>query len=879
MALSSAQEVAVQIVTPEGNPIAPAEISVTQRGTDAADGPRLLARFRTATGALTLPGLPDGFAMTLTAGAAGWLPRGFTGFAPDVPRRWVLARGVKLVGRFVNAEHQPVAEVRVIAEGWAPGVPLPQRRETRTDETGHWEIESLPAGALSLAAGEPGFAPWIRQLTLPPTGLDLGAIPLVTGLELPIQVRTAEGEPIAGASVAMRAVRPRITDAQGWATLPGLAAGRPNEVFVEAPGYLATKVLVRPPPPETLEVELSAALMVVGFYLDEQGTPLPGATSTLRSGTLVQREPVASDGAFDLALRPGQRYELELASAISPATQLAIEAGESGEERDLGIIRARQGRWVSGRLVRAEDGVPVAGARISAPRSGNLAPFSDRLHGELLTATSDAEGSFRLAGLGLFSTTLRIEAPGRARLERAIGPGAEGVDLGEIELTGGVEVHLFAAELDGAQGEAGATARLDLGNRWAETEMLTAPVAGGWATFRHVPAGRAIASVVRGRELICDTEIEVPASGTLEVECDATASRVSGMVTVGDAPPGAGILLWLPAGRELPGLVVHHRTALGTERSEAFGAGRPQVDVAVPPGGAFSTVRLRPGVWDVLFAAEEGWTTSALSVELPATLTDGAEHSIELPFPGHGLAGRVVDAEGNAVGAARVRELKSGVVTNTEANGQFQMLGLAPGKVFLRAYFEDRSSAALAVEIGAEEPAQPVTLVLEERPEDQLRLRVVDREGQAAGAALVFVELPGRGLRILTTTSDGSASMTIDPPYPAQVRCAALTGDDWILGPWTAWSDLLAEPLLLAADPTGSLQVESDETTGRVSVISASGWDLTALARRAGIPVTVSPHQPLLLTGLPAGGYTLAVGGPARAIAVEPGELVEIELD
>ncbi len=875
MALSPCRGVPVEIVGPEGNPVGQAEVSVTQRGADAADGARLLARFRTATGSLELPSLPDGYTMTLTAGGLGWLPQGFTGYAPDVPRRWVLERGASLTGQFVNPEGEGVAEVRVIVEGWIQGVALPLRRKVQTDENGRWNVENLPVGPLSLAAGKPGFAPLIRQLTLPPTGLDLGAIALVTGLELSVQVRTAEGEPIAGASVALRAVRPRITDAQGWATLPGLAAGRPNELFVEAPGYLARKVWVRPPVPERLEVELSAALMVFGFYLDEHGNPLPGATSTLKTGTLVQREPLANGGGFDLALRPGQRYELELASASSPATQLAIEAGQPGEERDLGTILAQKGRWVSGRLVRAEDGVPVAGARISAPRSGSLQPFTDRLHGELLTSTSDAEGVFRLAGLGLYSTTVRIEAPGRARREVAIPADAKGSDLGEIELAGGVEVQLFAADVD----RAGATARLDLGNRWAETEMLTAPVVEGWAAFRHVPAGRATASVVRDHELICDREIEVPSSGTLEVDCEATSSRVAGLVTVGGAPPGGGTLLWLPATHELPGLVVRHRTPLGAERSEAFGAGRPQVNVAVHPGGTFFAERLRPGAWEVIFAAEEGWTTSALPVALPATLADGAEHRIELPFPGHGLAGRVVDAEGNAVGAARVRELRSGVVATTDETGRFQLLGLAPGEVFLRAYFEGQTSAALAVEITAEQAPQAVTLVLEERPEDRLNLRVLNREGQAAAGALVFVELPGRGLRILTAAHDGSASMTIDPPYPARLRIAALTGDDWILGPWTPWNQLLAEPALLAARPTGALRVRSDETTGRVTVISASGWNLTALARRAGIPVTVSPGQPLLLTGLPAGAYTLRANSPPRAFAVEADGWAQVELD
>ena len=871
-----AADVTVTAVDEEGAPLTVVSIAVSERASRAGSA-RLLARYRTEDGTFALPALPDGHVLSLTATAPDRVPATFTGQTPDVPRRWTLERGARLAGRFVDSEGEPVPELRVVVSAWIGESTSRSHRETRTDAEGRWRLDDLPPGDTLLLAGKPGFAPLTRNLVLPPEGDDLGDVRVEASAELTLRVRDGEGAPIAGAWAEIAAITPRQTDAGGVARLEGLQRRRPTEITVAAEGYLGRKVRVRPPLPETLDVTLEAGFVVAGAYVDAQGAALDGAAVTVRDGPRTESRPLAADGRFELTLAPGRGVELILASPSSRPTSRTIAAGGSGQRRELGVIVADEGRAVSGRLVRSADAAPVAGALVTAPRTGGLQALMERLQGDLVTAHSHADGRFLLRGLGPDALRVRIEAPALARKEITISAagterGNHPLDLGEVGMTAGAEVQVFAEGIDAA----GTLARLDLGNRWLETDMLTAPLGDdGWASFRHVPAGRATASVVRGRELLCEAEVEVADEEAVTVDCSRSGARVSGLVTVGGAPPDAGTLIWLPPAPELPGLIVRHQPLLGQERAEAFGAGRPQVDVAVAPGGVFATAALRAGAWHVAFSSGQGWTTEAVTIVLP----DLEDVQVELEFPGLALAGRVVDAEGAGVAGARVRELASGVIATSGDDGRFRMLGLAAGTGYLKAYHEDRESAPVEVTLDPQRPGEQVVLELREARDEGLAVTVAGRDAEPLAGALVVVEAEAGPVRILTTREDGVATLALDPPYPERVRFAAFARGAWVLGGWIGWRQAREQPPVLALGPTGVLVLETEALSGAPEVVSGEGWNVSLLLGRTGRLPDLAPGRPARLEGLPPGTYRILLGEVPRSATVDAGGETRVELD
>jgi hypothetical protein len=60
---------------------------------------------------------------------------------------------------------------------------------------------------------------------------------------------------------------------------------------------------------------------------------------------------------------------------------------------------------------------------------------------------------------------------------------------------------------------------------------------------------------------------------------------------------------------------------------------------------------------------------------------------------------------------------------------------------------------------------------------------------------------------------------------------------------------------------------------------SPLGWDLSWVERLLGAPLEVAPEQPMIVSGLPPGIYTLTVGSTTASLSVSAGEVRESELE
>lgn len=863
----------VQVIDAAGKPLGAVNASLLE-GSARQGMNRFWAALRAEDGRLGLAGLPDQEEVTLSVMKPGYAPAILRGRPSDLPERVRLTIGAVLTGTVVDEAGRPVAGAEVETESYAsPQTPQLFRSMIRSTADGSFRLVGVTPGTVFVAARAQGFAPFGRQVEAAAEGTDLGRIVLQKGASLRVLAVDDLGAPVPGARVEAGPRLAATADGRGVALLTSVPPTAPVKVTARARGHRPGKAESNPPLPETLRVELQRAFTLVGRFVEAPGTPAAAGSLRTEQASCQTEAPLETDGRFEVDLQPGEEVTLVLRSPSARELRLPVPAGEAGEVRDLGDLSPPPSLTLVGRVVRDRDGAPVPGARIWLPRPGPEGPAMSWAARDLLATSAGEDGSFRLGGLAPGMADIRVDAPGfaRANLPLMI-PGDEqqgDVDLNEVRLTEGTLLRVVMADEE-SPGE-NAVARADLRNQWLEPDMLTAPVVDGEATFRNVPPGKVTVSVLAGRKLLCERLVEIPfeTAGEMEVDCRRAALTVAGVVRVGGAPAGPGVLLWqppaLPTGSRIDNVV----SPGGLRQQTIFGAGRPQVDVPVGPDGRFLTHDLTPGRWQVSWAPQAGSLSGAQTVEVPQR----ERYETVLTFAGRGVTGRVVDEDGHPVEGARVRDLEQGgALAFSAADGSFSLTGLSGERAVLEARKDELTSPATEVELAGDRTPEPVELVLGTRSAPKLEVRVAGATGEPVGGALVFLEEEGKGIRILTTAADGRAAAGLQPPLPARVRAAATTGAAWALGRWGSWKEVSRDGLTLTVGTPGMLVVESEEQSGAPSVVSAEGWDLTHLLRMTGNGPQVAPGQPLHLGGLPAGTYTVALDGVSVTSSVREGE-------
>lgn len=843
------------------------------RGAESRD-PAPWARYRAGQGAergrLVIPSLPDQEEVSLTVVEIEHAPAVLRGLPGELPAEVRLAPGASLAGRLTDAAGRPVPGAQVRLETWvSTDLPRSYLRGAESGADGSWTIRGLPAGPAALLARAPGFAPHRARLDLAAGRQDLGAIVLQAGATLKVQAVDDRGEPVPGARIDAGPGLAATTDARGVASLTGAPAGEPLELTARADRHLPGKARVSPPFAALQRIELPRAFTVQGRFVDPGGAPVLDGTLVVLRGTSSRDEPLGDGGRFELSLAPSQTAgELLLSSPATRELRVALPSGAPGEVLDLGDLQAPPGAVVTGRVVRAADGSAVAGARVWLPRPSADGPLLAWASGDLLEARSDERGAFRLAGLAPGPALLRVDAAGLARAHLEISLGSEPVDLGEVRLADGVTLSVRA---EGS--EDGALARVDLRGDWLELDMRSAPLRDGRADFHHLPPGRVTVSVVAGRRLLCEREVVLEGTRA-EVDCAADPLTVEGVVTAGGIPDGPGTLIWLPPAAATPGEVQTTVSPSGLRQQRMLGGGRPQVDVPVAADGSFRTGDLTPGSWRVAWHPSLGSPSAPQAVEIPR----GERYETRLDFPGFGVEGLVTD-EDRPVEGARVREIATGALAVTGADGRFRLTGLEAGLVRLQARQDERASAVLELRLETGRRRDPVHLPLREPADPELRVAVLSADGAPVPGALVFLQEEGRGERILTTGADGRAALRVEPPFPPRLRLAATSGNLWALGSWTGWEEAAEGLTLRLSGAAGTLRAVSESARGALRIVAQDGWDLSWLLTRLGGRPELSPDLPWRLDGLPAGTYTVTLGEASRTVRVQDGEAAEASFE
>lgn len=858
--LGPTAEVALAVVDERGRPVA-------FPGFTLFDGWREPAPFRSLYRAgpdgRTRIRLPADRRWRLVASAEDFLPSRVAISGSSVATPIVLEGGCDVSLRLVDWRNKPVAAVQAQARAARSrsSAIVVERRGT-SGEDGAVRLGPLPVGRVDLTMAAPGYAVDDRTLVLEecPAQVDLGAVALAEGSDVVVRVQDPAGESLEG--VVLRwGTRRAVSGADGIARLEAIRHDSAVSIAAEREGFEPALVEVAPPFEPRYTLTLEPQPRVVGRVVDSLGAPVDFTVRIVsRSGRESSVHEPKTAGVLDLAVPVERELNLEFRSPKLLPKRVDVPSLVMGAEWSVGEVALTRGLVVVGRVV-DERGEGIAGARLWATRADPINEMLAWYQGDVSEARSDAEGRFELSGMPEGPGRVRIDGVGRARAERSWSGATEGrVDLGTIELARGATVWVSTdPKIDG-------TARVDPGRAWRDVDMLTAAVVAGVAEITSVPRGPAIVSIEVDGETYCETRIEVPSEGEAEVECVPKPMRVRGQVVVGGAPVGPGVLLWRRA--DAVGDVVIVSSSLGGSlaRHRFLGGGPTVVEIEVDANGRFVTEKLSPATWEV------GWTPRDGSWAAPqnVTIPDLAEVELQIEVSRCEVRGVVRDVDGAPAPGVLVTVDGELTRAQTDDSGAFQLVGLQPGGVLLRAKRETERAAA-AVELGeCEEPGE-VVLDLEDR-EDTVTA-VVSRGDRPAPGSLVVVETAGVGRQVRTTDLAGRVELEVEPGTVA--RIAAQSGGVWSLMPW---SEVAAGEIEVVVPELGADLVVSAKEAGPLTLLHSSGWDLAALLRTFGRNLEVGA-EPVTLWGLPPGSWEVGVGAKRRMVALEAGSPVAVDFE
>jgi len=552
-----------------------------------------------------------------------------------------------------------------------------------TDREGRALLEGVPTGAMKLHLALAGYVERTVDVTIPQQGLDAGALALEPGVTVLGRVADEHGAPIPGAEIRVGS----MLGAFGAAVAASDAAGafavpdrpREGELYLVADrGELGRSQPVRValPPQGVVELVIAGRRELAGRVVDETtAAPVAGALVSAERATRMQsggggmafafvtmegsgEAETDGEGRFRLPGLAAGEYTVRVKAASYRPLDQPVKVPESEAPRPVTLL-LKPGLAVRGVVVEP-TGRPAPGVVVEASpasRSGDGIAFAERS----VTARSGDDGAFALAGLEPGSYVLSASGENGESAREVVEAGVE--EPVELRLEGAGAIAGTVAGRDGSPVEGASVS----GYGGAETQLEPVPVdAGGAFTFPRVAAGQ--------------YRVWAAADGWAQAQ---------GQVTV---EPGrtATVELTLERGGTVVGRVLG-LTAAELSRCQVFSRGartRPA------PDGSFTLTGVPLGRGEVgAFVLPESKRRTApvelTAVEEPATVeldfSRGARVFGSVRRRGAPAPGVLVEAAGGSGG---------GATTTSDSQGQWELAGVEPGRVEVRA--RDRSGRVLA---------------------------------------------------------------------------------------------------------------------------------------------------------------------------------------
>ncbi len=597
--------------------------------------------------------------------------------------------------------------------------------------------------------------------------------------------------------------------------------------------------------------------VVAGTVRDASGGPIVGATIAPARGGGADATPLAAAaitdaaGTFALCTRAGWLQLIVRAAGYGGVMLTEIVHGR--RRLDVALIPEAT---IVGRVVRADDGTPVAGARVwlrAEAYPGTIAASPD-------IAAADADGQFRITGVapGRHMVAAETDALLWTFAPVVVMPGEESPAI-ELRLPEAV------ATVRGTVREAGQPvpgARVAVMMFGLRRSAVAADADGGFVLRLRQPGRTGFA--VDGYEVLAPLELDpADAPGAPIVVEVARLGSIAGQVTVGGAPAwqGAVVATGLPLASPV-------RTAIRAD-------------------GGFELLGLPAGRYTLTAQSDaaEAFTSDAAAVvvELPAR---AHRRGVQLALDGRGeIAGEVRDQHGAPVPDVLVTYVRDHgddlCRARTDDDGRFACTALAGGGRYHPTVTAVTTLTLVlaAADAGGLPPLQVPDgdarlggVVLRVRaPRASLRGRVVDADGHpradvavraieaASGLAPATAPWLGEGVAVTDGAGRFALPAWADARYVIHARDPG--GGEGVSAELTAGIDGVddVEVVLVAA---GRLHGELRGFTGRPTVtVRAIGNPFDAVFARVDGDVVTA-------TGLPPGRYgVMASAGTEGASA------------
>lgn len=743
--LTRSSKLAGRVVDENGQPVAGAEVTLTSRPQGV--GPFQVAPDILPVPRLALTGVDGTFRFDDARPANNRLRVEARGYATTeatnaregaLPQPIVLRPGLSLSGVVRGAGRTPAPGALVRFEGKA------ESRWVEAGKDGSFRLADLPAGQGRLLAdgGEAGMAE-LRGLALPDAGAQRLAVTLVAPAAIEGRVVDARsGQSIPRVKILVRAggrIGVARSRADGGYRVAGLL---PNRYRVEADDpryvpYQRANVVLLAGATEKVDLPLTRGATLSGRVVDDEGRPVAhargrlaaagegGLRGFLRQQRVAERAAFRTgvDGTFKATrLAPGDGQTLTVTHPdFEPRALGGLSLPPGGARSGVSVVLAR-GLTLAG-VVKDGEGNPVEGAELLLNQARSFrggrggAAFQVSFVGgpeDRPRRASGPDGRFEFKGLAAGEYTLVARKAGysEALLEPArAGERSEPV---ELVLNAGAAISGVVLDSNGAPAEGYfVQARSRSGG-----DGLLGPGGAGPGRTATGPDGFFTIDGLRAGE----------AYDVLALSTDGPGPRREGVTA-----PAEGVELTVPAKGRIAGRVVEASTGQPVSDFEiAYNADRSgrgggfMVRIAAPGGrrgqgqreqvhsedGSFVLDDVGPGTWEVNVEARgyQAGRVGGIVVEA-GQARDGVVVRLSR---GSGIRGRVVDAaSGRAIPDASVSAevaggqarppmldlLNGGGGIPTDADGLFEIDGLAQGRYVVAAEHPDYSDASQFVDV------------------------------------------------------------------------------------------------------------------------------------------------------------------------------------
>ena len=633
------------------------------------------------------------------------------GGAPAKPQSVVLPKLQLVAGRVIDARAREAIDAAVVWDRDDPTTAVP------VDSSGAFAIRGVDGRRMNLVAAAPGYLPsssFPHQLG--DDGRPGPAIPLQAAAAIDGVVVDPEGQPVADAEIELgrrqtpgmmrieiggnnRMPRSR-SDERGRFTLNSIEPAGSFELRIQAEGFAKQTQPLDPLQPherrEDVKVTLDRGRMLRGRVVDESGAGIPEAEVSVQAaaeasglGAMRLGRAGASDfpganadrdGNFAIRGLPEGRYDLTVTrSGFARSQREGLEIGPEGF--DAGDVTLRPGQRLVGQVLNA-DGLPVEATEIFVQRSGS--PMQMFLGGERPdearpAAISDPQGWFTIEDLAEGQKVdLSLQRSGY------VNKSAKALEVPQLEP---VTIRLEAASIvrglvqdeqgdpiPGAQVTLERLRTMEMGNAVMQMMMAENSAADDAGRFRfegQEPGKITLGASAAGFQQAKRADLEIPTGKDLN---DVKLSLPEGAVLEGRvlAPDGK------PAVRANVGPVTGRRAMASIDNTSRQSDGN----------GYFRVEGLKPGPVSIQ-ATHDDYPRTVKDLELKPGI-----NRLNLRFEGgQAVSGRVVDDDGDGVGAALIRLAPAaqpwrGPETLSEADGSFELPGVKAGDYRLQANAE-----------------------------------------------------------------------------------------------------------------------------------------------------------------------------------------------